>query len=291
MLKVIYLSCLIFSILSCQPTKPDTGFSKEKLNLPQRPKDAISGSAFARKVVHLELADRENAIVQEILSGNVPSFCRNFKPVEVIEVIDGKSYKCHFFAIQDYLAIGSDKDYLYIPMTPATAQYLAGHTKCVLPTAKMVDLIYNNADIQLAPQPIPPTDTMTTIPVFKHHTDSIVLQMEQKSIKRTGDQLMAGHKKDIVLSNKIYQTTKAKGSVVIYGWHLGVGEPIQPVYNGHHEQYADYSHGVRLISEMALVNGAALRIDSLLKHPDLSKLLSKEGVILRPHYPEVIAQE
>lgn len=38
-------------------------------------------------------------------------------------------------------------------------------------------------------------------------------------------------------------------------------QAIPPVYNGHHERYADYSHGVRLIAKVAYINGVAMPID------------------------------
>ena len=54
-------------------------------------------------------------------------------------------------------------------------------------------------------------------------------------------QLLAGHKKDIVLTNKLCTQRRR---VVIYGWHKASGRPIQPLSLVHGESYADYSHGV-----------------------------------------------
>ncbi|MGD1889785.1 MAG: hypothetical protein ACFB15_04170 [Cyclobacteriaceae bacterium] len=257
-----------------------------KLNLPQRSVNAIGGDEFVKQVIGLSLADREKAVAQEILSGNVPSFSLQLEPVQVTEVVDGKRYECLFYVAQDYMAIGSEEDYLYIPMTPLTAQYLANQLDCSLPTAKMVDIIYKQAAVQLAPQPIPPSDSMTTNPVFKEHTDSIRQQMLQMRLDRLAHPFMAGHKKDIIISNKIYPADRTLGRVVIYGWHLGEDRPIQPVYNGHHERYADYSHGTRLIAQRAFLNGDPVRVDTILKDRKLSVLLSNEGVIPRPVYPE-----
>jgi hypothetical protein len=50
--------------------------------------------------------------------------------------------------------------------------------------------------------------------------------------------------------------------------------------------YADYSHGVRLISKLAFINGDSIHIDDILKDSNLSMLLSSEGVISKPYYPE-----
>jgi Secretion system C-terminal sorting domain len=255
------------------------------LDVPERPANAITGSAFVAQVTGLSLEDRERAVVKEILSGNIPSFSRKLKAVTTRQTINDKSYELNFFTVLDYMAIGSDQDYLYIPMTPSTAQYLAGTLNCTLPTKTMVDKIYNNAGVKLSPQPIPPSDKMTTIPVFKQHTDSIKLQISHLGFSRSADSIIAGHKKDIIISNKIYSADRNYERVVIYGWHLSKNNPIQPVYNGHSALYADYSHGVRLISNTAFLNGDSVQINDILKDPDLSILLSNEGVIAKPFYP------
>ncbi len=255
------------------------------LDVPERPLNALTGSAFADRVTGMSLEDRERAIVNEILKGNLPSFSQKLKAVTVQQIINDKNYELNFFTLLDYVAIGSDQDYFYIPMTPSTAQHLAGILDCTLPTKTMVDKIYNNAEVKLSPQPIPPSDKMTTVPVFKQHTDSIKLQISNLGFSRSADSIIAGHKKDIIISNKIYSTDRNYDRVVIYGWHLSKNNPIQPVYNGHSALYADYSHGVRLISNTAFLNGDSVQINDILKDPDLSILLSNEGVIAKPFYP------
>ena len=256
------------------------------LNIPERLENAVCGSEFANQVIGLSITDREKAIVKEILSGNVPSFSRKLKPLKITKAVNGKSYELIFFTTCDYIAIGSDDDYLYIPMTPSTAQYLADNMRCSLPTKKMVDIIYTKAAVKLAPQPIPPSDKMTTVPLFMQHTDSIAQQIMQMGLDRSANHIIAGHKKDIIISNKIYDTARTSDRVVIYGWHLDKNDPIQPVHNGHHALYADYSHGVRLISELAFINGDTMLVENILKDRNLSILLSGEGVISKPNYPE-----
>ncbi len=256
------------------------------LNIPERSKDAISGSEFVNQVTGLSIEDREKAVVKELFSGNVPSFARKLRPLKISRIINWKSYELIFYTVCDYMAIGSDEDYLYMPLTPSTAQYIADRLSCSLPTKKLVDIIYADAEIKLKPQPIPPSDKMTTVPVFKQHTDSIKQQIAQIGFDRSADNIIAGHKKDIIISNKIYSTDRNYDRVVIYGWHLSENNPIQPVYNGHNANYADYSHGVRLISKLAFINGDSVQVDAILKDPDLSVLLSDEGVISKPYYPE-----
>ncbi|HED09224.1 MAG TPA: T9SS type A sorting domain-containing protein [Caldithrix abyssi] len=255
------------------------------LHIPKRAENARSGSEFARRITGLAVSEREQAVVNEILSGNVPSFARKLRPVTVSGKVKGVNQELTFYALCDYMAVGSDSDYLYMPMTPSTAQYLADKLGCTLPTKKMVDDIYLNAEIKLSPQPIPPSDKMTTVPVFMQHTDSIKQQISRKGFSRLLNRIYGGHKKDIILSNKIYSPDRNYERVVIYGWHRSVNDPIQPVYNGHGASYADYSHGVRLISRQAVLDSDSTRTDSLLTDADFSVLLSDEGPIARPRYP------
>lgn len=255
------------------------------LNIPERPTNALEGSAFANQVWNSSIIDREIAVVNEILSGNVPSFSRKLKAITFIKTIASNSYEMIFFTVCDYMAIGSDQDYFYIPMTPSTAQYLADSLNCTLPTKKMVDVIYNRAEFKLSPQPIPPSDTMTTVPVFWQHTDSIKQQFAQLGFDRAADNIVGGTKKDIIISNKIYSPDITYERVVIYGWHISVNNPIQPVYNGHIAMYADYSHGVRLISNIAFLNGDSVQVKDIVMNASLWPLLSDEGVISQPWYP------
>lgn len=100
------------------------------------------------------------------MSGNVPDFWRRFAEVEISRKIDGQLHQLTFRVAPEYLAIGSDADYFLMPVSPALAQDLADHLGCVLPTRLIVDDIYAAATLKLAPEPIPPSTAMTSVPVF-----------------------------------------------------------------------------------------------------------------------------
>ncbi len=283
---ILVLSLLPTQILFGKPAKAFTpADTLIYLPLPERGQNAMTGTAFVRQVSGWSIEEREKAVAREILAGNVPSFSRKLRPIQVRQAANGKTYDLVFYTVCDYMAIGSDEDFLYIPMTPSTAQYLADRLHCSLPTKKMVDIIYNHAEVRLRPQPIPPSDQMTTVPVFLQHTDSIRQQLAALGVDRSANAIIAGHKKDIILSNKIYSPDRSYDRVVIYGWHRSENHPIQPVYNGHHAKYADYSHGVRLIANTVILNGDSTHIDSILTSPGLAALLSDEGAISKPYYP------
>lgn len=259
-------------------------FSQE-LKLKKRKDSYLSGREFAKLIsdTSLSLAAREDLMFSEVKKGNLPSFQRKFSAIAIEKVIDGISYQLRIYVAPDYLAIGNDEDYFYIPTTPMLAQRIANISKTMLPTKLMVDEIYKQAQIKLEPQPIAPTKAMTTVPIFMVHNGIVLQQLKDFREKHLSSYLTAGNKKDIIISNKIYGQPTPR--VVIYGWHKLDGKAIQPVYNKHTNTWADYSHGVRLVSETAILNGKKVKLADLLKHPLLYQIVSDEGVILNSKYP------
>ncbi len=264
----------------------------QSLNLPLRGANAPGGDAFAGSVSALSSEERENRILQEVLAGNVPAFLRELVPVTTRVTIGGSDRVVQWFVTPDYLAIGSNDDYFLMPMTPLLAQRIADATGCLLPTKKMVDEIYRAAPVKLAPRPIPPSGAMTTVPVFKQHNDTLRLQRAAAIVQWPLGVLVGGHKKDVIISNAIVANLKPSvpRPVVIYGWHQLNGVPIQPVYNGHGETYADYSHGIRLAQRQATLDSVPVTIESLLNDPVLWPLFSDEGIIAKPRYGDIPAQ-
>ncbi|MDQ8005431.1 MAG: hypothetical protein REI64_11580 [Pedobacter sp.] len=257
----------------------------QELKLKKRSNNALTGSEFAKFIsdTTLSLVDREELIFKEVRKGNIPIFLQRLSSIRIEKVIDGTDYKLTLFVLPDYLAIGDDEDYFYVPTTPMLAQRIANATRTMLPTKLMVDEIYKQAKIKFEPQPIPPTKAMTTVPVFIVHNNIVLQQLKDFKVQHLQSYLTAGNKKDIIISNKIYGQPTAR--VVIYGWHKLDGKAIQPVYNKHTNTWADYSHGVRLVSETAILNGKKVKLANLLKHPLLHQLVSDEGVILNSKYP------
>ena len=268
---------LAFALCLC----PRENLKAQQLKIRERKIDALGGKAFAASISDskLSLNQRERLIYQQIKEGNVPRFLRNFK--EVTNTENGHSIS--FYVLPDYLAIGNDTDYCYFPMTPILAQRVANLMKCSLPTKKMVDLIYRNSEIKIVPQPIPPTEAMVTVPIFIAHNEMISAQLKEYSLLHQRSGLTAGHKKDVIISNKIF--TEKTPKVVIFGWHQPNGKPIQPLYNRHTHTWADYSHGIRLIQKKVLVDGRTFKINKILADSTLSYLISDEGVITKASYP------
>jgi hypothetical protein len=257
--------------------------NSQVLNLPPRPVGALTGSQFVALVTNYSLTDRENEIYSQVLSGNVPDFQRNLVPVTGSQTINSTVYSYTYYVLPDYLAIGCDTNYFLCPMTPLLAQRIADALDCTMPTRKMVNEIWATATVHLSPSTIPPSPQMTTIPVMADHNATVWGQRSAVLATHPLGELVGGDKKDVVISNLIYGYTP--GRVVIYGWHYLSGTPIQPLYNGHEETYADYSHGIRLVQMNMILNGSSTTVSSILQSSVLNPLLSDEGSIAIPRYP------
>jgi hypothetical protein len=237
-----------------------------KFDIPARPAQARDGSAFMRAIEDLPLREREEAIYQEITSGNVPEFLRKFCPLTIAAV----GHKAVVEVAPDYLAVGSDADFVRVPMTPITAQRIAERFGCRLTTKKLTDEIYKAAEVKLEPKPM--SEKREAVATFVEQNTII----EQQRAGKTLGLLVAGIKKDIVVSNRLREKPSR---VAIYGWHQLNGKAIQPLTIVHGESYVDYSHGVRLVKREMLVDGKKLDASEVIRDSQLCWLLSDEGPI------------
>ncbi len=164
------------------------------------------------------------------------SFCEDFIPVNFNNLT--------ICVAPDYYM----EDGIRTPLGYSDALHLADSLGMFLPTVEIVDAIYQQADIKLAPIPMPPTDEMTTRAYFVRHHNLIEAQLADSGYSKSelSGNLIAGHKKDVIA------TDRTSDRVGIYGWHLSDSTVIQPYSTVHHREYFDYSHGIRLIKRNAL---------------------------------------
>jgi hypothetical protein len=258
----------------------------QTLDLPPRPETAYGREDILRVVTPLTREAREDSVFRWFMAGNVPAFLRTLSSITSTAVINGRPYAVTYHVTPDYLALGPEDRYLLMPMTPILAQRIADALHCTLPTRKMVNDIYAASGLKLGPAPIPPSAAMITVPVFAQHDSMVWSQRSEHFAASPRGTVVGGTKKDVVISNKIRSELKTgvPEPVVIYGWHQLDGSPIQPLYNGHGETYADYSHGIRLVQDAVTVNGAPSTVGALLQNDTLAVLLSDEGVIAQPRY-------
>ena len=237
-------------------------------DIPPRAASAPTGSQFIASLAGLSREEREAAILRELLAGNMPSFLRELRTVEVSDTLS-------FQVMPDYLAIGSDADFVRMPMTPYTAQAFCDAFGFVLPTAKMVDDIWAAATQHLEPRPL--TQERESPRTFLQHHRII----EEQLARTPRGGFIAGHKKDVVVTNKLLERPDR---VAIYGWHYPDGRPIQPVYAGHVDWYVDYSHGIRPVRRGMRVLGAERSFEDIMKDERLRHLLGNEGEITALRY-------
>lgn len=249
-------------------------------SFPPRIKNAVKGSEFAHLAADMTAEKRDSVVYNEIAQGNIPDiFRQNVYITDTLQDAKGNNHEVTLSVLPDVLAIGTDTDFLRIPMLPLTAQKLADLYKAILPTRKISDLIHSHSSLKLTPHPMTPDSTMVTIPVFTRH-DSII-QSEIPVIEKLWP-LTAGHKKDIVITNRI---ATEPGRLFIYGWHYPNGKAIQPLSAAHNTGYVDYSHGIRLVHDEVLVDGKLYQIKEILQHPVFYKLLSDEDTPMqKPGY-------
>lgn len=258
----------------------------QSLDLPPRPPGAPGRDAIVALLTPLSREAREDSLYRMIMTGNVPVFLRTLIPVTSSATINGLKRSVTYHVTPEYLSVGPDERPFLAPMTPLLAQRLADALHCSLPTRKMVNDIYVASTLKLAPAPIPPSAAMITVPVFAQHDSMVWAQREPVLSAYPPGSLVGGTHKDVVISNKIRNELKTgvPKPVVIYGWHQLDGTPIQPLYNGHGETYADYSHGIRLVQNAVTLDGIPTTLEAILKNDTLAPILSDEGTIAQPRY-------
>lgn len=243
--------------------------------IPSRQSTAPNGSDFVRHVQGLAESDREVLIRAELLAGNMPEFLRRLIPITVTDLRPGgHRVRVTLCVLPDYLAIGGDDDFLLMPMRLETALAIATHYGFMLPTTKIVDAIYEQSAAHLIPQPLAASDEMRSIDYASRH--NVFIGMQRLAQGLPPGLLTAGHKKDLVITSRLWLNPER---VAIYGWHRVSKQPIQALSLVHGWRYADYSHGVRLVSTTAYVDGKTESLLDILEDPELAPLLSNEGPI------------
>lgn len=216
---------------------------------------------------------RELAVIEQVMKGNVPNSLRQFVPVQMQTRINNTNAVLELSVSPDYLAIGTDTDWVRTPLTPFAAQYIASELGYFLPTRRLVDLIYDRADTQLLPQP---TDWYKNGLLMRLGPNYVLFHNMIEDQRKGRGGLIAGHKKDVVLTNLL---DRAPARVAIYGWQRPGNKPIQPLGTPHNFDYEDYSHGIRFIGPTLKItyegkSPQTLPMLTALRDPKLGGILS-----------------
>ncbi len=242
--------------------------------MPRRKGNAASGTQFFSGLTGVGGSDRDALVINELARGNMPDFLHHLVPVTFRGPdARGAQAEITICVTPDYLALGSDGDFVRTPLGLPSAALIAGRFDMTLPTPRMVDAIYAQADVRLKPQPMQAGPQMTSTSYLMQHNASVQAQLAG----RHG--LVAGQKKDVVMASRM---ANHPGRVAIYGWHRSGGHPIQPVSTVHQASYADYSHGIRLVSKTAYLNGKPVSLDDLLASGRYAWLINNDGPMPGP---------
>jgi hypothetical protein len=250
-------------LLACDPGPP-----APTLDLPDRPVDAPGGDEVARELRGLGLEAWEERIHAEVARGNVPTWLRQLERVELTGEVEGRTHRVTFWVTPDYLAIGSDSDFLLAPLSPRTAQRVADLVGGSLPTPRMVDATWASARVRLVPIRFQPNERIRTVEYFQRHNRVVWAQRRQYGV-RPGV-FVAGHKLDVVRSAA---DPGEPGEVALYGWHGADGSPIQPLFPVLMDRPPHFSLGVRLVDRNVLVDGNPRDLLDVLRDPELAPLL------------------
>lgn len=235
-MKIDFLTLLASGLLSIS-----TNASLPPCGLPSR----MTAGAWSSSKFYQQLNSpsplRELAVVHEVLAGNIPDQLRAYAPLIIKVQLQGAPVILELEVVPDYLMIGTDADFVRTPLTNYSAQYLASEMGLVMPTPYLVDQIYNQATVKMIPQP---TDWYRHEADMRTGSNYLVFNNTLEAQRNTRSGLIAGHKKDVVLTNRL---DSAPGKVAIYGWQQPGNHPIQPLATPHDYTYEDYSHGIRFL--------------------------------------------
>lgn len=209
--------------------------------------------------------------------------------------------------LPDYLAVGNDVDYVHVPLDKYSAQRVATKLNAILPTARLCHSIYEQTpgshrigaiarDYYRSPGPnkTTPNWAQTSTAAYREHSQAIQDEMKKRRI--SPGELVAGHKKDVGIAQRLHQQPRY---IAFHGFYDGNGYPYEPCYENpsHRPQsscrrdtaqlahpqsdgrFFDYSQRVRLVHRWMEVNGKPRLVKKVLAKDDLSLLIGAEGKI------------
>jgi len=196
-----------------------------------------------------------------------------------------------------------DWDWVRIALTATAAQQVADLLGVLLPTDRIADLVFAQADVVLSPH-TQAVVTASTGAMLAHHA---LIEAERKG--RTG--LLATVGKEWILGNELYPAGHPVHPLgplgaINYGWHTtGPARPQAGPFQGrggfvvwqtrgfrHDRAHVDYSQWVpRLVHPRMMVDGIERATAEVMMDPALAPLVSYDGALKGTRYPGVPALE
>ena len=156
-------------------------------------------------------------------------------------------------------------------VTAEGAQRIADELHAILLTPRILQLIWEQADVRLEPCTLPADAKMASTARMIEHSKCV----DDRIARRKG--LIVNVGKHWVLTNRI---AEKKNLAANYGWFVKGRRPIQTVGTRHDTAHTDYSQVLRLAKPLIKVDGREVDIRRVGRSPDLWGLVSDEGPLL-----------
>lgn len=153
-------------------------------------------------------------------------------------------------------------------VTAEGAQRIADQLHAILPTPRVLQLIWEQADVRLKPCTLPADAAMASTARMIEHSSCV----DRRIAGRKG--LVANVGKYWVLTNRLAEKRNVAAN---YGWFVKGQRPIQTVGTRHDTAHTDYSQVLRLIKPTIRVDGREVDIRQVGRSPELWGLVSDEG--------------
>ena len=184
-----------------------------------------TGSQIMSRTSGMSQSAREQEFIRLVNAGNVPSW--TFTTVQI---------RSNLAVTPDFIAVGTDEDYIWIPLTPSGAVQILGPRRMRLPMRSEADAIYAHA---VAIGNNIPFQSFTPAHGQTRWGNTAMTASRDKILRALNGRrgIIDGHKK--------YVLGERNGKVLIYGGHYADGSQVQPYSDIHDASYLDYSHGIR----------------------------------------------
>jgi hypothetical protein len=156
-------------------------------------------------------------------------------------------------------------------VTAEGAQRIADQLHAILPTPRILQLIWEQAEVRIDPCTLPADAQMASTARMLQHSECV----DQRIAGRKG--MVANEGKHWVLTNRIAGKENLAAN---YGWFVKGRRPVQTVGTRHDTAHTDYSQILRLVKPIINVDGRDLDIRHVGRSPELWGLVSDEGPLL-----------
>ncbi len=257
----------------------------------------ITGTAYMEQCKEIEGAC-DDVVLDAVSKYNMPSSWNDWVEIEA-ESKDG-DHTVKFFVSPHALRIGTDKDWVEIPVTGNAAEAITEITHTTLVRLSVIELLHKKAkeedhhmkfydrldDYRIGHEKYPKTYPLSQGKLLalsntarnnelsriqrNHKTYEIVNELRHEWLSDNhikNSDLISGYFKNI-----IDPTQKAKNKLYLYGgffYNSYKGRKNGLFHTGlgtvHPENYEDYSHGVRLMLRYVLIDGDKKEVDDFFK--------------------------